>query len=149
MSSAGDPDTPQASDASVQAARAAYLPRLSLTAALGSATADLSPEPRNRFARRQHEESAMLFRQLWEAETSTYTYLLADEATKEAVLIDPVRETVERYARDANPRQRALFEASLRAALTEAEIAELASTLGFRHVDVRMTSDRHWTLVAS
>lgn len=32
----------QASDASVQAARAAYLPRLSLTAALGSATADLS-----------------------------------------------------------------------------------------------------------
>lgn len=38
----------------------------------------------------------MLFRQLFESETSTFTYLLADEATKEAVLIDPVRETVER-----------------------------------------------------
>jgi glyoxylase-like metal-dependent hydrolase (beta-lactamase superfamily II)/rhodanese-related sulfurtransferase len=40
----------------------------------------------------------MLFRQMFEPETSTYTYLLADEATKEAVLIDPVRETVERDA---------------------------------------------------
>ncbi len=38
----------------------------------------------------------MLFRQLFEAETSTFTYLLADEASREAVLIDPVRETVER-----------------------------------------------------
>ena len=38
----------------------------------------------------------MLFRQLFEAETCTYTYLLADEQTREAVLIDPVRETVER-----------------------------------------------------
>jgi sulfur dioxygenase len=38
----------------------------------------------------------MLFRQLFEAETSTYTYLLADEQTKEAVLIDPVREAVDR-----------------------------------------------------
>ena len=35
----------------------------------------------------------MLFRQLFEAKTSTYTYLLADEETHEAVLIDPVRET--------------------------------------------------------
>ena len=41
----------------------------------------------------------MLFRQLFEAETSTYTYLLADEASKEAVLIDPVRETIERDAK--------------------------------------------------
>jgi sulfur dioxygenase len=38
----------------------------------------------------------MLFRQLFEPETSTYTYLLADEQTREAVLIDPVRETLER-----------------------------------------------------
>jgi sulfur dioxygenase len=38
----------------------------------------------------------MLFRQLYEAESSTYTYLLADEDTKEAVLIDPVLETVAR-----------------------------------------------------
>lgn len=38
----------------------------------------------------------ILFRQLFEAETSTYTYLLADPLSREAVLIDPVRETIER-----------------------------------------------------
>lgn len=38
----------------------------------------------------------MLFRQLFEPETSTYTYLLADTETKDAVLIDPVKETMER-----------------------------------------------------
>lgn len=38
----------------------------------------------------------MLMRQLFDHETSTYTYLLADEGTREAVLIDPVLEQVER-----------------------------------------------------
>lgn len=38
----------------------------------------------------------MLFRQLMDPETSTWTYLLADEETREAVLIDPVIEQVER-----------------------------------------------------
>lgn len=38
----------------------------------------------------------MLFRQLFDAESSTYTYLLADPATGEAVLVDPVLEQVER-----------------------------------------------------
>ncbi len=38
----------------------------------------------------------MFTRQLFDPETSTYTYLLADEATREAVLIDPVLEQVER-----------------------------------------------------
>lgn len=38
----------------------------------------------------------MLFRQLYDGETSTYTYLIADEKTKEAVLVDPVIEQVER-----------------------------------------------------
>ncbi|XP_060937068.1 persulfide dioxygenase ETHE1, mitochondrial [Limanda limanda] len=37
-----------------------------------------------------------LFRQLFESESSTYTYLLADAETKEAVVIDPVLETIER-----------------------------------------------------
>lgn len=36
----------------------------------------------------------MLFRQLFDEETSTYTYLIADE--KQAVLVDPVLEQVER-----------------------------------------------------
>lgn len=38
----------------------------------------------------------LLFRQLFDAESSTYTYLLADVETREAVLIDPVIEQVER-----------------------------------------------------
>lgn len=42
------------------------------------------------------ESGAPLFRQLFESESSTYTYLLADTDTREAVLIDPVLETVDR-----------------------------------------------------
>ena len=38
----------------------------------------------------------MLFRQLFDPETSTYTYLLADDESRDAVLIDPVRERVQR-----------------------------------------------------
>jgi glyoxylase-like metal-dependent hydrolase (beta-lactamase superfamily II) len=38
----------------------------------------------------------MVFRQLFDPASSTYTYLLADEATKEAVLVDPVFEWVQR-----------------------------------------------------
>jgi sulfur dioxygenase len=38
------------------------------------------------------KEIGMLFRQLIDQETSTYTYLLADQDTLEAVLIDPVLE---------------------------------------------------------
>ena len=38
----------------------------------------------------------MLFRQLFDAATSTYTYLLADSESKEAVLIDSVIEQVDR-----------------------------------------------------
>lgn len=38
----------------------------------------------------------MLFRQLFDETTSTYTYLLADPDTREAVIIDPVAEQVER-----------------------------------------------------
>ncbi|TNC82977.1 MAG: Zn-dependent hydrolase [Oleiphilus sp.] len=39
----------------------------------------------------------MLFRQLIEKETSTYTYLLADENSREAILIDPVKEHLSLY----------------------------------------------------
>ncbi|MFS8795825.1 MBL fold metallo-hydrolase, partial [Synechococcus sp. R70.1] len=38
----------------------------------------------------------MLFRQLFDAETSTYTYLVADPNAREAALVDPVLEQVER-----------------------------------------------------
>lgn len=40
--------------------------------------------------------NSLLFQQLFEAESSTYSYLLADEQTREAILIDPVLETVKR-----------------------------------------------------
>ena len=39
----------------------------------------------------------MLFKQLYDADSSTYTYLLADEQTREAVIIDPV---IEQFDRD-------------------------------------------------
>lgn len=38
----------------------------------------------------------MLFRQLFDYNTWTYTYLIADEATQAAILVDPVLEQVER-----------------------------------------------------
>lgn len=38
----------------------------------------------------------MIFHQLFERESSTYTYLIGDSETKEAVLIDPVLEMVDR-----------------------------------------------------
>ena len=38
----------------------------------------------------------MIFRQLFDPETSTYTYLLADAASREAVLVDPVLEQFDR-----------------------------------------------------
>jgi sulfur dioxygenase len=44
----------------------------------------------------------MLFRQLFDQDTWTYTYLLADPDTKEAILIDPVLEQVERDFRLLN-----------------------------------------------
>ncbi len=42
------------------------------------------------------QNDRLLFHQLFEPTTSTYTYLLADKITKEAIIIDPVLETAER-----------------------------------------------------
>lgn len=39
----------------------------------------------------------MIFQQFFEAESSTYTYLLGCETTRQAVLIDPVESDVDRY----------------------------------------------------
>lgn len=41
-------------------------------------------------------ENGTVFHQLFEPESSTYTYIIADRATKEAAIIDPVLETVDR-----------------------------------------------------
>lgn len=40
----------------------------------------------------------MIFRQFFEQKSSTYTYLLADEITLDALLIDPVLDDIEQYA---------------------------------------------------
>ncbi|XP_008322267.1 persulfide dioxygenase ETHE1, mitochondrial [Cynoglossus semilaevis] len=56
--------------------------------------------PLQAFVRKNYSQMAggrgLVFRQLFESESSTYTYLLADPETKEAVLIDPVLETMGR-----------------------------------------------------
>ncbi|XP_029958790.1 persulfide dioxygenase ETHE1, mitochondrial-like [Salarias fasciatus] len=49
-----------------------------------------------RYSSRMASSQGLLFRQLFESESSTYTYLLADSETREAVLIDPVLETIDR-----------------------------------------------------
>jgi len=41
----------------------------------------------------------MIFRQFFDSESSTYTYLVGDESSGEAALVDPVREQVERDLR--------------------------------------------------
>ncbi|XP_074539585.1 persulfide dioxygenase ETHE1, mitochondrial [Halichoeres trimaculatus] len=51
---------------------------------------------RRSYCSRMAQKTGPLFRQLFEHESSTYTYLLADKDTKEAVLIDPVLETLDR-----------------------------------------------------
>jgi ubiquinone/menaquinone biosynthesis C-methylase UbiE len=56
-----------------------------------------------------------------------------------------VRRLVATYAAGANGHQRALFEASLRAALDLNEIRSLVESLGFDSTQVRQTTDRHWT----
>lgn len=52
---------------------------------------------------------------------------------------------VETYAAGESEHARALFAASLHAALTVEEVDRLLQELGVRRPDVRMTSDRHWT----
>ncbi|CAM9385022.1 unnamed protein product [Heterosigma akashiwo] len=43
-------------------------------------------------------DRSLIFRQLFEAESSTYTYILGCPSTKEAIIIDPVDLTAERDA---------------------------------------------------
>jgi ubiquinone/menaquinone biosynthesis C-methylase UbiE len=51
------------------------------------------------------------------------------------------------HAGNEPPAARALFEASLHAALTVAEVRAIVGPLGLPADSVRMTSDRHWTWV--
>ena len=55
---------------------------------------------------------------------------------------------VELYAAGANEHQRAMFAASLHAALTIPEVQACVAKLGYPPETVQQTSDRHWTWVA-
>lgn len=59
---------------------------------------------------------------------------------------EAVRALVAMYAAGETPRQRDLFEASLRAALTLDEVRAIARAHGVPEGAVTQTSDRHWTL---
>ena len=56
-----------------------------------------------------------------------------------------VQRLVQHYAGDCNDRQQALFDASLRAALSLDEIRDIVQELGYDPKAVHATSDRHWT----
>lgn len=57
----------------------------------------MSNEPTMKYnACMKHPNEAVIFRQLVDNATYTYTYILADLKTREAVIIDPVYEKVER-----------------------------------------------------
>jgi ubiquinone/menaquinone biosynthesis C-methylase UbiE len=56
---------------------------------------------------------------------------------------------VETYAAEATAYQCKLFRDSLRAALTLEEMRALVANYGFAHETVKMTSDRHWTWIAT
>ena len=59
---------------------------------------------------------------------------------------DEVDALVHRYAADEEPTARALFHASLHAALTLDEVRDAAAAAGLRGFSLARTSDRHWTL---
>jgi ubiquinone/menaquinone biosynthesis C-methylase UbiE len=59
--------------------------------------------------------------------------------------VDDIRRLSRTYAAGESAGARALFEASLNAALTLEEIRSMLGDLGFALRDVVMTSDRHWT----
>lgn len=58
------------------------------------------------------------------------------------------RQIVDASAPEADECQRALFTASLHAALTLAEVRALVGQLGFDAASVQATGDRHWTWAA-
>ena len=59
-----------------------------------------------------------------------------------------VRNLVQTYAGDANAHQQKMFDDSLRAALTLAEVRAMVQDLEFDPATVKQTTDRHWTWAA-
>ena len=71
------------------------------------------------------------------------TLLIRDLARPQSLA--EIKHLADVYAAGESPEARALFEASLHAALTLEEIKSLVRDLGLSSADVTMTSDRHWT----
>lgn len=67
------------------------------------------------------------FLKLFESESSTYTYLLADLETKDAVLIDPVLETIDRDLKLIHELGLNLKVAGIQLSLTKADKQTLES----------------------
>lgn len=63
--------------------------------------------------------------------------------------LETLQQLVKMYAGEANDHQRALFAASLHAALTVDEVRSMVQALGFAPDGVQATSDRHWTWIAT
>jgi len=61
--------------------------------------------------------------------------------------MEQLKQLVETYAGHETPSARALFAASLHAALTMEEIKDQVERLGFPRQEVTQTSDRHWTWI--
>ncbi|MCS7022203.1 MAG: class I SAM-dependent methyltransferase [Gemmataceae bacterium] len=59
--------------------------------------------------------------------------------------LEALQQLVDQYAGQANDHQRAMFAASLHAALTVEEVRQHVQALGYATVTVQQTSDRHWT----
>lgn len=59
-----------------------------------------------------------------------------------------VQRLVQAYAGEENEHSQQMFDDSLRAALTVAEVREWVESLGFDGQEVKQTTDRHWTWIA-
>jgi ubiquinone/menaquinone biosynthesis C-methylase UbiE len=98
-----------------------------------------------------------LLREMWRLTAKGGTLFVRDLARPDSA--EAARALVDRYAGEAgsddprvvqsHARQKALLEASLHAALTVPEMQERLRPLGIAPDSVKMTSDRHWTLVCT
>lgn len=61
---------------------------------------------------------------------------------------EQVRDLVATYAGDENQHSQKMFDDSLRAALSLAEMADLIESVGLDSSGLKQTTDRHWTWVA-
>jgi sulfur dioxygenase len=99
----------------------------------------------------EREENTMIFRQLYDITSSTYTYVLADDDTREAVVIDPVFEQVSRdlalvnelglkllYSIDTHCHADHVTGSWLMARKTGCKVG-LAAAVGAKNVDVEFT----------